>query len=494
MDKNNSVRSELYEALFNGNGIARRLMYAVILFSSAFTLIFTAIQLYLGYSSDLELIKKNFHIIEVSQVPSISNSLWSGDEQQIQIQLDGLLQLPDIEHASVTLNGVVKWNSGAASAKRTLTRLFTLEYVHKGQTLTIGELETVASLDNVRDRVWDRLIEILISNAIKTFFVSTFILLIFQLLVTRHLYKIANYAEGIEITDSNTPDLDLGRNTDSNSRTDALERVAGAINAMRHRLAKSMEELQEKEENLNSALVDAERANQSKSEFLASMSHELRTPLNAILGFSDVLSGQYFGPPGAGKYREYAEDIHRSGEHLLELINDVLDISSIEAGKTPLNRELLTIEDVIEDCKRTIAEKAASKGIEVEVSGAVSEHPVYADKRAIKQILLNLLSNAIKFTPNSGKITVTTAVTEGTTSIVVSDNGVGISPDKLPYVASPFAKGVTDPHVSEQGWGLGLAISNSLVELHGGVMTIESEIGKGTSVTIEISSHSSDAD
>mgnify|MGYP000064806694 FL=1 len=126
------------------------------------------------------------------------------------------------------------------------------------------------------------------------------------------------------------------------------------------------------EENLNKALVDAERANQSKSEFLASMSHELRTPLNAILGFSDILSNQYFGPPGAGKYREYATDIHRSGEHLLELINDILDISSIEAGKTSLHRELLTIEEVIEDCKRTTAEKAVSKDIEFVVSGQLT--------------------------------------------------------------------------------------------------------------------------
>jgi PAS domain S-box-containing protein len=242
---------------------------------------------------------------------------------------------------------------------------------------------------------------------------------------------------------------------------------------------------------LETALTDAQQANQVKSAFLASMSHELRTPLNAILGFSDILSGQYFGPPGEGKYREYATDIHSSGEHLLELINDLLDISSIEAGKTTLHREQLTIEDIVEDCKRTIAQKAIVKDIAI-VTPVGVHATLYADKRAIKQILLNLLSNAIKFTPNGGKVTVTAEGAKQTTRIVVSDTGRGIAPEQLPDITSPFTKSLDNPHVTEQGWGLGLAISKSLVELHGGVMTIESEVGKGTSVSIEIPSHSSE--
>jgi PAS domain S-box-containing protein len=256
-------------------------------------------------------------------------------------------------------------------------------------------------------------------------------------------------------------------------------------------LVQDITEPKRMEKNLNSALVDAERANQSKSEFLASMSHELRTPLNAILGFSDILENQYFGPPGAGRYREYAADIHHSGEHLLELINDILDISSIEAGKTSLHKETLIIKAIIDDCNHIVSEKALSKGIHLEAIVSNDLLPLYADKRAVKQILLNLLTNSIKFTQNDGKITVTVYSVDSGIRIEVVDNGSGIPSDKLKEVTAPFSKGFNNPHLAEQGWGLGLAITKSLVELHGGVMTIASEVGNGTTVAIEIPSHTS---
>jgi signal transduction histidine kinase len=239
------------------------------------------------------------------------------------------------------------------------------------------------------------------------------------------------------------------------------------------------------DEELLSAKTTAEQANKAKSEFLASMSHELRTPLNAILGFSEVLKEQYFGPLGTDKYHEYASDIHNSGAHLLELVNDVLDLSFVEAGKMQLNKEATVIDEIINDCYRTIGEKAAAKNIELYSYVSDGLPPAYVDRRAVKQILLNLMSNAVKFTPDEGQINVHTDRWEKSVRIVVTDNGIGISADKLADITSPFVKGASDPLVvAEKGWGLGLAISRSLAELHGGSISIESEPGKGTSITV----------
>ena len=234
------------------------------------------------------------------------------------------------------------------------------------------------------------------------------------------------------------------------------------------------------------AFRETERANQAKSEFLATMSHELRTPLNAILGFSDILSNQYFGPPGAEKYQEYARDIHSSGVHLLELVNDLLDVSAIEAGKTALDKEALSIEDMITDCTHTITEMIEAKGIDLETKVPKDLPPLYADSRAIKQVLLNLLSNAVKFTPDGGKITVEANMSEQDTEIVVTDTGTGIPTKRLPNIMKPFIRGERDPYKTDRGWGLGLSISKSLVELHDGEMDIKSQLGKGTTVTVSL--------
>ncbi len=276
-------------------------------------------------------------------------------------------------------------------------------------------------------------------------------------------------------------------------RTQELDEKNKALNDTLLSLRDSVVNLKKAKSEREAALEEAQQANQSKSEFLGSMSHELRTPLNAILGFSDILSEQYFGPPGAGKYREYAKDIHHSGEHLLELVNDLLDISTIETGKKSLHKEWLSIKDIIDDCTRIIHEKVQSKALKLELEITDELPPIYADKRAMKQILLNLLSNSIKFIPEGGGITIHASNTDQTTKIVVIDNGPGIPSDQLPNIAKPFVGG-KNPYVSEPGWGLGLTISKSLIELHSGVMIIESDVGKGTTVTLELPSKSAHQD
>ncbi len=240
------------------------------------------------------------------------------------------------------------------------------------------------------------------------------------------------------------------------------------------------------DEELQLAKAAAEHASNAKSEFLASMSHELRTPLNAILGFSEVLKEQYLGPLGAEKYREYAHDIYNSGHFLLELVGELLDLSTIEAGKTKLNKETTQIDEIVDDCIRTVAEKLDAKGIALSFTPAEDLPPARVDKRAVKQVLLNVLSNAAKFTGDGGSITIATDRCDHGVRIVVTDNGPGIATDQLADITSPFTRGKRDPHLAEKGWGLGLSISQSLVELHGGTLEIESELDHGTSVSITL--------
>ncbi len=233
------------------------------------------------------------------------------------------------------------------------------------------------------------------------------------------------------------------------------------------------------------AQENAETANRAKSEFLAHMSHEFRTPLNAIIGFADILSHQYFGKIG-DKNQEYAHDIRSSGEHLLTLVNDILDLSTIEAGKQSLVKEKLSTGEVVGECVRIVGEKAYSNGIELFAEVPDDLPPLYVDKRAFKQILLNLLSNAVKFTPQSGKITLSMKASKKNTTMEITDTGKGISSEKLPELTNPFSRADTDPYMSEQGWGLGLAITKSLIDLHEGKLEIKSTVGKGTIVTVTL--------
>ncbi len=236
--------------------------------------------------------------------------------------------------------------------------------------------------------------------------------------------------------------------------------------------------------------VRAEGANRAKSEFLANMSHELRTPLNAINGFSEIMVHEMFGALGDARYRGYAQDILSSGQHLLALINDVLDMSKIEAGKMNLKLEPMLIEDVTEDAVRLVHNRAEASGQDLAIEFPEHLPEIEADYRAVKQVLLNLLSNAIKFTPRGGKITVLARVRNDVLGerlrITVRDTGIGIAAEDLARLAQPFEQVEGQHAKANQGTGLGLALTKSLVELHGGDLEIQSTPGQGTSVSFSL--------
>ena len=229
----------------------------------------------------------------------------------------------------------------------------------------------------------------------------------------------------------------------------------------------------------------AETANRSKSEFLANMSHELRTPLNAIIGFSEVMATEMFGPMGHPKYAEYGADIRKSGLFLLDVINDILDMSKIEAGKTDLVFEEFEISGVVDESMRLVSPRAAELGVKINVNkvGAIRLH---ADRRSLKQVLLNLMSNAVKFTPKGGSVSVAAEADADMLRMRITDTGIGIPQRDIEKLGRPFEQVENQFTKSKGGSGLGLAISRCLVELHGGTLTITSKVGKGTTVEVTL--------
>jgi len=265
---------------------------------------------------------------------------------------------------------------------------------------------------------------------------------------------------------------------------EALQQAVTRLKESQYKLTELAQKYQEEK-------MRAEGANTAKSEFLANMSHELRTPLNAINGFSEIMVNEMFGALGDKRYKEYAQDILSSGQHLLALINDILDMSKIEAGKMSLSLDWMEIKDVVDDVARLMRNRADAANLVLATAVAPGLPEIEADYRAVKQILLNLVSNAIKFTPAGGRIDIKVWTLGEETSnhrlqISVCDTGIGIAQEDIGRLAKPFEQIETQHAKAQAGSGLGLALTKSLVELHGGVFELESEPGLGTTVSFTL--------
>lgn len=255
-------------------------------------------------------------------------------------------------------------------------------------------------------------------------------------------------------------------------------------------ITRDISERKEYEQRLLDAREKAETANRTKSTFLANMSHELRTPLNAVIGFSEILKRKMYGPLGDEVYDEYANLIHESGTHLLDLINDILDMSKVEAGKMETVPEPVDMVETIQTCMRFVEARtdAKNQNLHLNVLTPQLHNAAFADVRATKQILINLLSNAVKFTSEGGSIRIDVQTLPDGLEVKVCDNGIGIDPEDIPRLLRPFEQVADKSSQAEEGSGLGLALTKSLTELQGGVFRIESERGKGTNAIVTLPS------
>ncbi len=247
------------------------------------------------------------------------------------------------------------------------------------------------------------------------------------------------------------------------------------------------ERIQHDHETMVEAVTVAELADRAKSEFLANVSHELKTPLNAVIGFSEILEGELLGPIGVEKYREYARDIHWSGERLLAIINNILDLSHIQTGRMVLKEEPVDTTAMVTACVDLVSERAAEKGVRLRLDLADGLPPLRLDARAFRQVLANLLSNAIKFTPSGGEVRIRACVgADGGFHLTVGDSGIGIAAADVSKVLAPFGQADGSLAREYEGVGLGLPLAKALTELHGGRLELDSDTGHGTTVTVSL--------
>jgi two-component system cell cycle sensor histidine kinase PleC len=268
-----------------------------------------------------------------------------------------------------------------------------------------------------------------------------------------------------------------------------LMKTVADVRASQQTLSRQADQLADLAQKYSEEKTKAEEANQAKSKFLANMSHELRTPLNAIIGFSEIMATAMFGPLGSKKYQEYCHDIHQSGQYLLDVINDILDMSKIEAGRIGLDLAEIRVGRFLRECMRVVSARVEDKKLTLRADIAPGMK-IVADPRLLKQITLNLLSNAVKFTSEGGSITIRGRSAGGKVRIAIADTGIGIPKQALTKLGRPFEQVESHITKSHHGSGLGLAIAKSLTELHGGTMRLRSRPGKGTVVLLQLPMHS----
>ncbi|MDF1780127.1 MAG: ATP-binding protein [Alcanivoracaceae bacterium] len=483
------------------NPLAFRLMGSILLVSSVITLVAILLLLAREYDTGLSDIEQDLEQIELTALPGIERSLWNFDEEQLHVQLEALLRLPEVSGTQVQWQD---WNSqtrnlmvGEEILDSNTNRVHSYPIIYRrrdGSAEELGVLRILVSRDALYQRVGEHALFIVLFQTIKTLIIAAIIIFLLRHLLGRHLRMVADYAREMSITRLHQP-LRLHRQQEQ--QRDELQDIADAINQMRETLREDIRQreiaetalISEREQNLLSEekRIRAESASLAKTEFLATMSHEIRTPMNGIIGVLDLLANS----PLNDRQQHYLHLMQHSSENLLAILNDILDFSKIEAGQLQLETATVDVQVLIEDAVSAFAGVARQQSLELTMDITLDNMRwVYGDPVRLRQTLLNLINNAIKFT-REGHVLV--RVYEKTVKggrdclrFEVEDTGVGISTEQMNRIFDVFTQADQSTAREFGGTGLGLAVCKRLVELMGGQLGASSEIGKGSCFWIEL--------